>query len=82
MTRIIALVACALIAACAGTDTPRAQGAYQQRCVVEPPIGSNIRVTKCFNRETDAQNKREVKDFEDEARRGPARNGSLSPSGG
>jgi hypothetical protein len=82
MERIVAIVACALLPACAGTDVPRTQSSYQQRCVVEPPIGSNIRVTKCFDRETDGKNKRDVKEFEEDARRGPARNGNLATGGG
>jgi hypothetical protein len=82
MTRFVALAASTVLVACAADDTPRPQAAFQQRCVVEPPTGSNIRVTRCFSRETDVQNRREVKDFEEEARRGPARTGNLSPAGG
>jgi hypothetical protein len=82
MTRGLALIACAALAACATTDEPQIASAGEQRCVREARIGSSIPATKCYDRVTTEQHKREVDYIADQIRRAPGRSTSSTAGSG
>jgi hypothetical protein len=82
MTRSLALVASAVLAACAATNEGPVQSLDEQRCEQEVRIGSSIPTTKCVNRVVAQQEKRDAEHIADRIRRAPARTtGSVSATG-
>jgi hypothetical protein len=82
MPRRLALIACAMLAACATTDAPQIEGYGEQRCLQESRIGSNISATKCYDRWASEQQKRDTEQIVDEIRRTRSRNNNSMASGG
>jgi hypothetical protein len=82
MTRRLALIACAALVACATADEPQIAGSGEQRCVQEARIGSSIPATKCYDRVTTEQHKREVDHIADQIRRAPVRGTPVNAAGG
>ncbi len=73
MTPRLALLACAVLSACATADAPDIEVSDQQRCVQEPRIGSNIPATRCHDRVAAEQHKQDAERVVDRIRRAPVR---------
>ncbi len=79
MTRSLALVSSAVLAACAAPNEGPVHTSDEQRCGQEVRIGSSIPATKCVNRVVAQQEKRDAEHIADRIRRAPARStGSVS----
>ena len=79
--RLASLTAAALLAACASSTPPPLEVSDQQRCVVEPRIGSSIPATRCQDRVVAEQSKRDTEQWVDRIRRAPTRSTTGADSG-